>query len=111
MKSLTDIGGNIRKYRELKNFTQEYVADELGISRVQYGSLEQGKNDITITRLYNIAKILGTTIDHILEIEKKEVYIANNNNALNKVNDISVVNKLIELYEEKIKNLEAKIKS
>lgn len=110
MLTLTDIGGNIRKCREKLNYTQEYVSDELGISRVQYGSIESGKNDITITRLYNIAKILNTSIEHILEVEKPDIYIANNSNALNKVNDLSVVNKLIELYEEKIKNLEGKAK-
>jgi transcriptional regulator with XRE-family HTH domain len=62
MISLIDLGGNIRKCREKRNYTQEHVADELGISRVQYGSIERGDNDVTITRLYNIAKILDTTI-------------------------------------------------
>lgn len=103
MISLIDIGGNIRKYREKKNYTQEYVAEELGISRVQYGSIERGENDVTITRIYNIAKILGVSVAEILDLPTVDSYMANNHNSINGiVNDSKIVNKLIELYEDKI---------
>lgn len=109
MISLIDIGGNIRKAREKKNYTQEHVAEELSLSRVQYGSIERGENDVTITRLYNIAKILDTTIQDILELPVKDAYMSNNQNSLNDVNDAKVIHKLIELYDEKIADLNKKL--
>jgi transcriptional regulator with XRE-family HTH domain len=33
------LGKNIKKLRELKNYTQQYLADELGISLSAYGKI------------------------------------------------------------------------
>lgn len=43
-----DIGSNIKKIRELKNFNQNYVATALGISQKSYSNIEKSKNKITI---------------------------------------------------------------
>ncbi|MAZ37435.1 helix-turn-helix domain-containing protein [Salibacteraceae bacterium] len=41
-----DIGLNIKKVRELKGYTQDYVAQQLAISQRQYSRIEQNESDI-----------------------------------------------------------------
>ena len=67
MKSTTnDIARNIKQIRELKSFTQEYMAQELGISQSAYGKIEQGLTILKIDRLQQIADILEVDISTLL---------------------------------------------
>ena len=67
MKSTTnDIARNIKQIRELKNFTQEYMAQELGISQPAYVKIEQGLTVLKIDRLQQIADILEVDISTLL---------------------------------------------
>ena len=56
--SLKQIGKNIRKIRELRDYDQQYMAEQLGISQGQYSKIEQGQKDISILTLESIANIL-----------------------------------------------------
>lgn len=40
----------IKQIRELKNFTQEYVAQKLGLSTRAYSKIESGETQLTINR-------------------------------------------------------------
>ena len=51
-------GQNIKAIRELKNFTQDYVASQLNMSVPNYSNIETGKTDVTLTRLQQIAEVL-----------------------------------------------------
>jgi transcriptional regulator with XRE-family HTH domain len=57
------IAHNIRKLRELKNFTQEHVAHELSITVTAYGKIERGETEISLSRIQAIANIFE--IDHL----------------------------------------------
>ncbi len=46
---------NIRKIRELKGFSQEYVASELNIKQSAYNLIENGNRKLTIDKLLQIA--------------------------------------------------------
>jgi len=48
----------IRMERLRKNLSQQNMADELGITVAAYSNLERGVTEITVKRLYQIAKIL-----------------------------------------------------
>jgi transcriptional regulator with XRE-family HTH domain len=48
----------IKHLREQANYTQRYMADELGMDCATYSRLENGKIDITVSRLLKMAKIL-----------------------------------------------------
>lgn len=48
----------IKKFRELRNYTQEYMAEKLQISQNTYSNLEAGKSKLTIERAKEIADIL-----------------------------------------------------
>ena len=57
-----DIGYRIRKLREGKDYTQDNMAGELGITAGAYAKIERGETDPSITRLMRIAEILEVDI-------------------------------------------------
>ncbi len=59
MKTIAD---KIRLLRLERGFSQENMADSLGISTTSYGDIERGKTDITLSRLMQIAKIYGINL-------------------------------------------------
>jgi transcriptional regulator with XRE-family HTH domain len=67
MKSIIHL--NIKKIREMKNLTREYVADELDMSTSGYAKIERGEVDLTITRLNNIALVLNVSVDFIFKFD------------------------------------------
>jgi transcriptional regulator with XRE-family HTH domain len=60
---------NIKKIRELKNLTREYVADELSMSTSGYGKIERGEVDLTLSKLGKIAKVLEVSVDFIFKFD------------------------------------------
>lgn len=52
------VGDNIKKLRELRNYTQQYLADQLEISLSGYGKIERNETDVSLSRLQQIADIL-----------------------------------------------------
>ncbi|MCS7073176.1 MAG: helix-turn-helix transcriptional regulator, partial [Bacteroidia bacterium] len=59
-------GQRVRKYREMKNFTQEYMAEQLGMSQQNYSKLESGNVAITVNQLEKISEVLGANIGELL---------------------------------------------
>lgn len=60
-----NLGYKIKKLRELKNLSQEYVAQELGISQSAYSLIECGKTNVTEDKLKKIAEILDVSPEDI----------------------------------------------
>ena len=60
---------NIRKIRELKNLTREYVAEELKMSMSGQGKIERGEVDLTVSKLMEIAKVLDVSIEFIFKFD------------------------------------------
>ncbi|MCG9793498.1 helix-turn-helix domain-containing protein [Flavobacterium algicola] len=60
---------NIRKIRELKNLTREYVAAELNMSMSGYGKIERGDVDLTVSKLIEISKVLEVSPEFILKFD------------------------------------------
>ena len=52
------IGKNIRKFRELKGYSQEYMANEMELTQASYAKLESNSTKISVERLFTIAKLL-----------------------------------------------------
>jgi transcriptional regulator with XRE-family HTH domain len=61
-----EIGNNIRRIREIKNYTQEAVAEMVGLSVTAYGDIERGKTDVNFTRLGQIAEALEVRPEEIV---------------------------------------------
>jgi len=64
MKTLLE---NIKKIRESKGYSQEYMAKKLGIATVNYGKIERGITHMTIEKLRSISDILEKNITYMLE--------------------------------------------
>ena len=60
---------NIRKIRELKNFTREFVASELKMSTSGYGKIERGDVDLTVSKLVEISTVLDVSIEFIIKFD------------------------------------------
>lgn len=63
---MTTIRDRIKKHREQKNYTQEYMAAELKISQNTYSKIESGNIKLTTDRLQEIADILELPIEELL---------------------------------------------
>ena len=60
------IGEKIRKIRELKGLTRDYVADKLSISPRSFADIENETVNITLKRLVEIANIFECNLEEIL---------------------------------------------
>lgn len=56
----------IQQQRKKYNFSQEYLADKLEISRPTYMQIENGQRDITVTEAEKLAEIFGMTLENFL---------------------------------------------
>ena len=62
------LGSRIKELRSAKNFTQEQIADKIGISRQKYARIESGINSITLDVLSKVAKVLDVSIGDITRV-------------------------------------------
>lgn len=74
MVDLKEIGGNIRKLRETRNLTQQYLGEKLGIGQRGYSKIEAGQVNLTLARMAEIAEVLETDIGELLQAKEKHVY-------------------------------------
>ena len=61
------VSDKIRLERLKQNLSQQNMADELGITAAAYSNLERGVSDISITRLFQVARILNQTPQWFIE--------------------------------------------
>jgi transcriptional regulator with XRE-family HTH domain len=66
------LGENLRRFREAQGFTQEDVAEYLGIARPQISYFENGERDIPIVKLNKLADLFGVELEDLIE-ENSEV--------------------------------------
>jgi transcriptional regulator with XRE-family HTH domain len=64
---------NIRKIREFRNYTQEYLALKLNISQNAYSKIELGYTKITLERLFQIAQILDIDLLELIKANDGEL--------------------------------------
>lgn len=63
--SNTSIAIKIRKLRELRNYTQAFMAEQLGIQQNTYSHLESGRSTIQDERLEQIASVLNVPVEEL----------------------------------------------
>lgn len=62
------LGARIKELRGAANFTQEQIADQIGISRQKYARIESGTNNITLDVLAKIANVLKVQVGDITRV-------------------------------------------
>ena len=55
----------IRLIRLSKEISQEFIAEELGVSQSHYSKMEKGGRNINVSQLEKIAKVLNVTIQEL----------------------------------------------
>ncbi len=63
----------IRMTRLMKSLSQQNMADELGITVASYSNIERGVTELTVVRLDAIAKILGVSLQSLLNFEEIKI--------------------------------------
>lgn len=101
-----NVGEKIKKLRELKNYTQQHIADQLNLSLSGYGKIERNETDISISRLEEIANILGVDVNTVLSFDEKHIFNMNNNQTANGIvqnqymNPTELIDQIINQYKE-----------
>jgi len=100
------VGEKIKKIRELKNYTQQHMADELELSLSGYGKIERDETDISISRLEKIAAVLDVDVNTILSFDERQVFNFNNNqNTMvsmrdQHINQMELIDKIVGQYKD-----------
>jgi transcriptional regulator with XRE-family HTH domain len=101
------IGKSIRILRHQHGWSQEDIANRLGISIPAFSKIETGVTDVNLSRLEQIANIYEVSVVQLLNVDNEQVEIAPSHLNLiqKKLSDreaeiANLQRKVIELYEE-----------
>ncbi|WP_316768999.1 helix-turn-helix domain-containing protein [Pedobacter frigiditerrae] len=103
-------GNDIRKYRDEVCYSQEQMANQLGITQSAYYKIEAGAVKITIERLEQIAKILGKPIEAFLQKEKYNEQLKSEQKVYINLTELELLQNTINQQQNRIEELEAKLK-
>lgn len=104
------IGTRIKRYREIKNLTQEHLAEKLGISQNSYSRLESETVKISTDRLKEIAEILDVPAEYLINTDAP-VYNFSNNASIKYAGQIeNIFDDQKELLHKTIEILEVQLK-
>lgn len=110
------IGRKISRIREIRGIKQDYLAIELGVSQQTISKIEQSE-EVENATLEKIAKVLGLSVDAIKNFSEEAVFniIGNtyhdNSASLNYQCSFNPLDKIVELYDEKVALLERLLQS
>jgi transcriptional regulator with XRE-family HTH domain len=106
-KTNKSVGKNIRAIRHQRGWSQEDVANRLGISIPAFSKIETGVTDINLSRLEQIANIYEVNVVNLLALDAEDIepQISHLNVAQKKILDreaeiANLQRKVILLYEE-----------
>jgi DNA-binding XRE family transcriptional regulator len=71
MNIIQIVAKNIKKYRLLKDLTQEQLAELSGLHRTYVGSVERAERNLSLENLERIAKALGVSPRDLLDKDSK----------------------------------------
>lgn len=101
------IGQKIKKLRELKNLTQEYMAAQLEMSQSAYSKIETGESDVTFKKLELISRALDVKPEDILTFNERLVFNVQHNQTGQGLVINQMTDDMKKLYEELIAQLRA----
>ncbi len=100
-KTNKTIGKNIRTFRHQRGWSQEDVANRLGISIPAFSKIETGVTDINLSRLEQIADIYEIDVVQILSMDAEEIEQQPSN--------LNIIQKKLLDRETEIANLQRKV--
>ena len=68
----------LKFYREKRNFSQDFIAEHIGITQPLYNKIENGSREMTINTLVKITEILDISMDSLFaEADNDDTIILN----------------------------------
>lgn len=64
------IRNHLREYRKLNNYSQEYLANQVNVSRQTIISIEKGKFNPSLSLSFKFANIFGVAIEELFQYEE-----------------------------------------
>ncbi len=108
-----NIAKNIKKFRELRNFSQKYMAEKLDITQQNYSKMESGEVDFPVSRLFTIAEILSVRVIDMLSFDEKVIFNTTQtefkDGAIGIQQGQGFIKELQKQYESRISSLETEI--
>ncbi|HRO74687.1 MAG TPA: helix-turn-helix transcriptional regulator [Crocinitomicaceae bacterium] len=95
-----ELGDNVRKIRELKGFSQQNLADEIGVDQKTVSRIEQGALSPRFDLVVSIARAFNIKLSALLNFDKELIFnnivntqqgghfIAYNNTEIEKVEEL-----------------------
>lgn len=71
------VGEKIRKVRNLKGISQEYLAQKMNISQVSIAKIERDEMSLSLNKLEQIANILEVSVEEILKFDDAKIFKLN----------------------------------
>jgi|LauGreDrversion4_2_1035121.scaffolds.fasta_scaffold1181667_2 transcriptional regulator with XRE-family HTH domain len=105
---MVELGKKLRTLRAEKGYTQEKIADMLGIPQATYSNLENNKGKVDLKLLEKIANVYEIDITDLLKNESL-VFNQKNSGGQNGVIINQLSEKIIEQYESRISELKETI--
>ena len=105
------IGQNIRKLRELRNFTQQYMAEKLEMTQGNYARIENEEIHLSDDRLNKISTLLGYSTEFIQQFDVEKIHdmvSERKDNSHKEVFQFQISPELKQLYESRINSLDRK---
>lgn len=116
---MNKLGQNIKKIRELNNFTQKYMASMLSMTQGNYARIESGEINISEARLSKIAETLNCKSVDIISLDTTQLFghsstgsntiAAPDTDEKSAVINYKISPELKQLYEERIDYLKSYI--
>lgn len=69
-QTLIKFGNNLREIRVAKGFTQEKLANELGVEISQISRIERGVINTSVITVYQLAKILNIKVSTLFDFNE-----------------------------------------
>ena len=94
----------IKIMREMNQWTQEEVAEKLGMSTTGYAKIERGQTNVSVEKLKQIAQVFNLNVAQLLDDDERFVICSIGDNHSN-YNNCFGTNEKLSLENEKLKQL------
>lgn len=105
------LGIKIKKIRDLKGYTQEYLANKLNMSVTGYGKIERDEVDLPYSRLQQIANAFSLKVEDLVAFDEKHIFNVMHNKVGRDLNVNAINNDERDLFKKTITLLEEKIEA
>ena len=105
-----EVASKLRKIREIRGLTQEYLAQELDISHRHYHRLETGELDIKLSLLESACKVMKIEPFQLFGFDERFVFEHCSNGVGKNITVNNIPDNVLKMLELRIETLEKELK-